>query len=223
MKKCFLVLTLLLVIASCKKADAPSEDEFNLCFETPQPIKDSELSKIPNKFIGLFMDADSNYIDISENIILNEHYYKFKFHKNLSDSLKTEFDLVDNHYVSKLNKDVYDYRYIGDSIEFSNKQIDTFFIFSNTEKAKRFNGQLVLNYKDSIFWKVKSIRLENNILKITCLNSKEDLRRMDSLTKMKSKAIDTITFVSRTSRNEFKRILNLKKIGWELDYKRVIK
>jgi hypothetical protein len=223
MRKCFLILTLLLLIASCKKADAPAEYGFNLYFETPQPINDSYFSKMPNKFIGLFMDTDSNYVNIKENVVLKESYYRFKFHKNMLDSLKTEFDLADSHYVSKLNKDIYDYRYIGDSIEFSNKQIDTFFIFSNTEKAKRFNGQLVLNYKDSIFWKVRSLRLEKNILKITYLYSKEDLKRMDSITKIKSRAIDTASFISKPSRNEFKKILNLKNIGYERNYNRVLK
>lgn len=223
MKKYFLVLILLLVIASCKKAEAPADEGFNLFFENPQPINDSELSKIPNKFRGLFIDSDSNYINIKENLILNEYYNKFKIHKNMLDSLKNEFDFVGNQYIFKFNNYAYDYRYLGDSIELSNKQIDTFFIFSNTEKAKRFNGQLVLNFKDSIFWKVKSLRLEKNALKITYLYSNDDLRRMDSITKIKSAAIDTASFISKPSRNEFKRILNLKNIGYQGNYNRVIK
>jgi hypothetical protein len=53
MKKYLLILGLLLVINSCKRSDSPADDGFNLYFENPQPINDSELSKIPNKFIGL--------------------------------------------------------------------------------------------------------------------------------------------------------------------------
>ncbi len=31
-------------------------------------------------------------------------------------------------------------RLLRDSVEFLNKQIDTFFVFSNNQKAKRFDG-----------------------------------------------------------------------------------
>jgi hypothetical protein len=89
------------------------------------------------------------------------------------------------------------------------------------QKAKRFDGQLVLNYKDSIYWKVKSIRLEKNMLKIKYIYSEEDLKRIDSLTKVKSTMIDSSSFIIRPSRNEFKHILNLKKVGEELGFKKV--
>lgn len=223
MKKYFLILGLLLAF-SCKRAEAPVEEfGFNLYFENPQPINDSELSKIPNKFEGLFMDSDSLYINIKNDIVLREYYNKYKFHKKVLDSIKSEFDFVGNQYVSKLNKDVFDYRYIGDSIEFSNKQIDTFFVFSDMQKAKKIDGKLVLSYKDSIYWKVKSICLEKNILKIVHYYSKEDLKRIDSLTKIKTIMIDSSTFISKPSRNEFKRILNLNKLEGERYYKRVLR
>jgi hypothetical protein len=101
--------------------------------------------------------------------------------------------------------------------------VDTFFVFSNTQKAKRFNGQLVLNFKDSIYWKVKSICLEKNILKIKYIYSDEDLKKMDSLTKIKSTRIDSSSFIIRPSRNEFKRILNLKNLVEDSEYKKQTK
>jgi hypothetical protein len=190
MEKCFLILVLLFVV-SCKKADAPADESSALYFEKPQPINDSELSKIPNKFRGIFMNSDSMYINVKENIILKESYNRFRFHKNELDSIKVAFDFVGSQYVSKYNKDVFDYRYLGDSIEFSSKEIDTFFVFSNTQKAKRIDGQLILNYSDSIYWKIKAISMEKNMLKIKYIYSEEDLKRMDSLTKIKSTMIDS--------------------------------
>lgn len=221
MKKYFLILGLLFVV-SCKRAEA-EPCGLNFYFENPQPIHDSELSKIPNKFRGFFMNSDSMYVNIKENIILWEYYDKFRFHKNELDSIKDGFDLIGNQYISKPDKEVYDYKYVGDSVEFSSKKTDTFFIFSDTQKAKRMDGQLVLNDKDSIYWKVKSIRLEKNTLKIKYIYSNEDLKRIDSLTKVKSKMIDSSSFIIRPSRNEFKRILNLKKLGEEQNYKKIIK
>lgn len=219
MKKYILVLALLIFL-SCKRAEeAPSGLSFY--FENPQPINDAELSKIPNKFQGLFVNSDSVFLNIKENIILKEYYNRFRFHKKEFDSLKLNFDKVGDKYISKLNQDVYEAKFLKDSIEFSNKQIDTFFVFSKTHKAKRFDGKLVLNYKDSIFWKIKSIGLEKNRLKIKFIYSEEDLKRMDSLTKVKSTMVDSSSFIIKPSRNEFKRILNLKKLGGEFEYRKV--
>jgi hypothetical protein len=218
MKKYFLILGLIAFL-SCKNAEEPVGP--NLYFENPQPINDSELSKIPNKFQGLFMSSDSVYLNVQENIILKELYNKFRFPKKDFDSIKGDFDKIGNTYISKMNQDVYEAKYFKDSIEFSNKRIDTFFIFSDSQKAKRFDGKLVLNYKDSIYWTVKSISLEKSILKIKYIYSEEDLKRMDSLTKVKSTMLDSSTFVVKPSRNEFKRILNLKKLGEDMEYKKV--
>ena len=219
MKKYILLLGLLAFL-SCKKAVPAGLDFY---FENPQPINDAELSKIPNKFQGLFMSSDSVFLTIKENIILEESFYKFKFPLKDMDSLKNEYIFSNGKCISKDKKEVYDYRQLKDSIEFSNKQIDTFFMFSNTQKAKRFDGQLVLNYKDSIYWTIKSIRLENNSLKIKYIYSEEDLKRLDSLTKVKSTMIDSSSFIIKPSRNEFKRILNLKHLGSDIEYKKILK
>ncbi|POY40806.1 hypothetical protein C3L50_04740 [Flavobacterium alvei] len=218
MKKLILMLGILAFL-SCKRAEEPRGITFY--FENPQPINDAELSKIPNKFQGLFVNSDSVFLNIKENIILKEYFNRFKFHKKEFDSLKLDFDQVGDKYISKFNQDVYVAKFLKDSIEFSNKRVDTFFIFSNTHKAKRFDGKLVLNDKDSIFWKIKSISLEKNRLKIKFIYSKEDLKRMDSLTKIKSTMIDSSSFIIKPSRNEFKRILNLKKLGGEFEYRKV--
>lgn len=220
MKKYFLLLIALFSI-SCKKIDIPPDEFSILYFENPQPINDSELSKIPNKFRGLFMNSDSTYLNIKEKSILVERYYKYRFHKKDMDSIKDVFDFVNNRYVSKYNHDVFDYRYLGDSIELSNKEIDTFFVFSKRQKAKRIDGQLILNYQDSIYWKINAVSLEKNVLKIKYMYSEEDLKRIDSVTKIKSAMIDSTLFILKPSRNEFKRILNIKDLGETAAYKKV--
>jgi hypothetical protein len=217
MKKYILVLGLLAFL-SCKNAEPAGLDFY---FENTQPIDDAELSKIPNKFQGLFMNSDSVFLSIKENIILEENFYKFKFPKKDLDSLKNEFVFSNGKCISKDDNEVFDYRQLKDSIEFSNKQIDTFFIFSDAQKAKRFDGKLVLNYKDSIYWKIKVISLEKNSLKIKYIYSKEDLKRLDSLTKVKSTMIDSSSFIIKPSRKEFKNIINLKHLGEEIQFHKV--
>jgi hypothetical protein len=219
MKKYILVLGLLAFL-SCKKAEPAGLDFY---FENPQPINDAELTKIPNKFQGLYMNSDSVFLNIKENSILEERFYNFKFHRKYIDSLKNEFVFSNGKCISKEDKEVFDYRQLKDSIEFSKKRIDTFFVFSDSQKAKRFDGKLVFNFKDSIYWKVKSIRLEKNNLKIKYIYSKKDLKRIDSLTKVKSTMIDSSSFIVKPSRNEFKRILNLKHLGEDLEFRKIIK
>jgi hypothetical protein len=219
MQKYILVLGLLAFL-SCKKAEC-EPDGLKFYFENPQPINDAELSKIPNKFQGLFMNSDSSYLNVKDSMILKEYYDKFRFHKSDFDSIKLDFDMVGEKYISKLNSSIFECKYLKDSIEFSNKQIDTFFIFSERNKAKRFDGKLILNYKDSIYWIVKSISVEKNSLKIKYIYSEEDLKRIDSLTKVKSTMLDSSSFIIKPSRNEFKRILNLKKLGAEFEYRKV--
>ena len=137
------------------------------------------------------------------------------------DSLKQEFDFANGKYILKINREVFDYKIIGDSIVLSNKDEDTLFAFSNTQKAKRINGQLVLNTKEAFFWKTKIIQLDKNILTIKEMCSAEDLKKLDSLTKQKSVSIDSTTFIIKPSRKEFKTILKLKQLGFELEYNKV--
>lgn len=213
MKKYFLFLGLLIVV-SCKRAEAPYAG-FDMCFENPQPINDSDLSKIPKKFRGVFMSKDSFFIRIEEKEILSESYLKFRIYKTDLDSIKEFFSYPNSNF--KLSTKIIK----GDSLEIIKKDIDTFFVFSDTQKAKRIDGRLVLNYKDSIYWKIKVISLEKNIFKIKYIYSEEDLNRVDSLTKVKSTMIDSSLFVLKPSRNEFKRIINLNKLGEEQNYKKI--
>ncbi|MCA1967451.1 MAG: hypothetical protein LDL23_12495, partial [Flavobacterium sp.] len=112
---------------------------------------------------------------------------------------------------------------IGDSIEFSKKEIDTFFIFSDKQKAKRINGKLVISDKDSIYWQSKLVYLNKDKLVIKYLYSDDDLRKMDSITKVKSKQLDSTTYVIFPSRSEFKRFFEVKNFGYESKYKKIAK
>ncbi len=81
MKKYISILSLLLIF-SCKKAE-PIPSGLNFYFENPQPINDAELHKIPNKFIGLYMNSDSVYLNIKEDIILKESFLSSSFIKSI--------------------------------------------------------------------------------------------------------------------------------------------
>lgn len=222
MKKLALVFVLSVLMVSCKQSQVPADGN-NFYFENPQPINDSELSAIPNKYKGIYMSEDSLFLNISNTMIFSEKENKFRFHKNEIDSLKQYFDVVNGKYISKDRKEIFNSKKVGDSIEFSSKDIDTIFKFSDTQKAKRINGYLVLNQKDSIYWKVKMISLNKSTLTIKQLYSDDDLKRMDSITKTHSKMLDSTSFVIYPKRSEFKEFLKLKKFGFDQEYQKISK
>ncbi|MXO05597.1 hypothetical protein [Flavobacterium sp. HBTb2-11-1] len=226
MKKTALIISAILLIVSCKKADAPLECAdgcANFYFQNPQPDKDSELNGFPSKFRGLYVNNDSTFIRIEENRILEEYFYKFKIHKLKLDSLKADCDIVDGKLVVKNTKYSYDMLPKGDSIELIQKNIDTLFRFSLYQKAKRIDGQLILSRKDSIFWKIRFVSLDKNILKFKNLYDLKDLKKLDSVTKIKAKKLDSISYLIKPVRSEFKKIFKIKHLGYDHEYKKVSK
>ena len=223
MKKIFLILILLIVSSSCKKADAePMCDGcLTFYFENPQPINDSELNSFPSKFKGLYMNSDSTFLRIEENRILREYFYKFKFHRQEMDSLKSEYNLIDGKLIAKDTKEKFDIHRKGDSIELVRKDIDTIFRLSYNQKAKRINGHLVLSTRDSIFWKIRIIALEKNILKMKYIYLPEDLKKLDSVTAIKGKMLDSLSYLIKPTRKEFKNFLNIKDVGSDQEYTRI--
>lgn len=222
MKKTYIFILIIFSIVSCKKAKNHPEGN-TFFFENPQPINDSELKSFPNKFIGLYVNSDSLFLRINSNLVVTEFEYKFRFHKTKLDSLKNEFVIKNGKYIQKNTNEEYELKTVGDSIQFSTKNRDTLFIFSDSNKAKRMFGQLVLNEKDSIYWKIKTIILKNNILTIKQPYSETDLKSMDSITKIHSSQLDSTNYIIKPSRSEFKKFLKLKKFGYNRNFKRISK
>lgn len=156
-------------------------------------------------------------------MITEESFFKFRVHKNSLDSIADKIIKVNGKYRFKNETTFLEDKIIRDSIEFSQKQIDTFFIFSNKQKVKRIKGNLVISNKDSIYWQTKLVYLGKNELVIKYLYSDDDLRKMDSITKIKSKQLDSTTYLISPSRSEFKRFFEIKNFGYESKYKKISK
>ena len=130
MKKIILVLVVALSLFSCKQEQTPVGNNF--LFVKTQPINESELSKIPNKFLGNYTNSDSTKLSFTENAIFKETTDKFRFHKRDLDSLKKDFDVIKGKYILKNSKEVFETKTIGDSIELYNKKTDTIFKFTSS-------------------------------------------------------------------------------------------
>jgi hypothetical protein len=221
-KKVLFLLVSLSLTYSCKEVEAFPEGN-SFYFSEPQPINDSEINSFPNKFLGLYVNEDSIYVNISKKYILKESYFKFRIHVDSLDVVADELVQINGKYIFNNKETFHHQKRIGDSIEFTDKRVDTFFVFSNNQKAKRISGKLVLSERDSIFWQSKLVYLDKENLVIKYLYSDDDLRKMDSITKIKSKQLDSTSYLISPSRAEFKRFFEIKNLGYESKYRKVKK
>jgi PBP1b-binding outer membrane lipoprotein LpoB len=221
MKIFFTFLAATLLFTSCNEHAVPVGNTYY--FTQPQPINDSELNSIPNKYLGCYVNADSVFLNVSKKMITEERFFKFRIHKNNLDSIADKIVKFNGKYRFKNETTFLDDKIIGDSIEFSQKELDTFFIFSDKQIAKRINRKLVLSHKDSIYWQSKLVYLNANELVIKYLYSDDDLSKMDSITKIKSKQLDSTSYLISPSRSEFKSFFELKNFGYDQKFKKVQK
>lgn len=135
MKKIFVLVVASFMLFSWKNIAAFPPDGYTFYFENLQPINDSELNSIPDKFIGDYKNSDEHVLKIRKNDITSESLSKFRFPKNQMDSLKTDFNFANGKCISKLYNTVYDYKIVGDSIEFSSKKLIRF-LFSQIVKRQ---------------------------------------------------------------------------------------
>lgn len=221
MKKYTIMLVIILSLFSCKETMDVPADGLNLYFEGPQPVSDSEIQKIPASFLGFYQEDESSYLRVEQNAVLWDYHLKFKIHKNFVDSLKVNFKLADGKMIDKKTNEAYTVSDSGDSLLLDNISTDTLFKFSGTQKAKRINGQLVLSTKDSTYWKIKTLTAHKDKLTMRFFYSKEDRNRMDSVTKIKARKLDSTSYVLNPSRSELKKILKLKRLGEEHSFKKI--
>lgn len=219
--KYLLSILIFLFFVGCKQVDAVPYFGIDFLFKEPQPINDKELNYLPNRFVGKYINQDSTYLIIEDNTI----YYKWTIKNQISnsrfDSIKDSVKIIQNRMYLFNNKKFYEYRKLKDSIEISDTEYDTLFSISNLHKVKRIKNSIILNTKDSIFWKIQVFSLDKKELKVMTLVSDEDLRRIDSLSNIKSKKIDSTKSVFQLSKKEFKKMMSLKNLGYIKEYKKL--
>ncbi|MDI9310718.1 MAG: hypothetical protein QM535_10925 [Limnohabitans sp.] len=182
-----LILTISVLLLSCRDKAVEFPD-LGIYFNATQPANVSEISSIPREFRGIYMSSDSVFIRVLKDKILYEDSDCFKIHKNALDSLKNDFTVFEDRWVSKILKDTFRIKTFKDSILFRSKKIDTFYIFSKNSKMIKIGKHLVINSKDSIFWRVNILTLEKKSLFVNYVGSNPfELERFDSITKIKSK------------------------------------
>lgn len=217
--KCFLVITLFILFFSCKQVDAVPYYGIDFLFKAPQPIDDREINHFPYRFIGNYTNQDSTNLIIEDKTV----YYKWKTKNNISfsafDSIKDSLKVVENRIY--FDTKFVEYRKLKDSIEITDINYDTIFSISSFQKAKKVKNSIIFSTKDSIYWNIKILTLDHNKLILKTLVSDEDLIRMDSLSKIKAQKIDSTKIIVQLSKKEFKKMLTLKRFGFDQDFKKI--
>ena len=213
-----ILLLLLLVLFSCKNiSEVPTETDFS--FSQKQPINGSKINHFPKNLIGYYMNIDSTYLIVTNK----EFIYKWIRKNNTSledfEKIKDSSKIVGNKVYFK--NDFFEFRKLKDSIEITSMNYDTIFSISENQIAKKIRRSIVLNTKDSIFWKIKIVNLNKNILTIKSLTSFNDLNRIDSLLKTKVQKIDSTRNIIQLTRKELKNMLKLEKFGYDQNFRKI--
>jgi hypothetical protein len=205
---------------SCKQAEAEYFG-IDFLFKEPQPINDKELKHFPNKFVGSYINQDSTYLIITDKVICNKWITRNNISLSEFESVKDSVKIIGNRMYLFDSKKFFDFRKVKDSIEITDTYYDTIFSISDFNKVNRIKGAIVLNAKDSIYWKIKILSLDKKNLKLMTLVSDDDLTRIDSLSKIKVQKIDSTRNVIELSKTEFKKMLTLKNLGHIQEYKKL--
>lgn len=206
---------------SCKQAEAVPDFGIDFLFKEPQPINDREIKHIPNRFVGSYINQDSTYLIITDKVICNKWITRNNISLSEFESVKDSVKIIGNRMYLFDSKKFFDFRKVKDSIEIKDTYYDTIFSISDFNKVNRIKGAIVLNAKDSIYWKIKILSLDKKNLKLMALVSDDDLTRIDSLSKIKVQKIDSSRNVIELSKTEFKKMLTLKNLGHIQEYKKL--
>jgi hypothetical protein len=212
-KKCFFLLVGLILFISCKeyRKEETIAYQTNFYFQSPQPVDDSELNNFPVKYRGAYIEGeDTMYVDkkaIYYTIYRLDTITKIEF-----DSLKSIAEYKDEKLIFKLNDYIQEYtvKDKGNLLYLSSKHNDTVFALSPDHKAKRINGDLVLSYKDSIFWRSSMLSIQKDSLVWKYLSTPDDYLKIKPFVKDISIDKDTTLVHLKPTRKEFKKLLGLK-------------
>lgn len=201
-KSLFLTLLLFLFFNSCKKSE--------VSFEETQPQNIKEQNVLPNKLIGTYYNSENKTeLNISKYFIVK--------HITLEDTFKiTELnknEVIKNDSLLNIEtKGKYQIKKINDTLFTNYIYSDTIFNLKQKDILKKFKGHYFLNklIKSDGLWEVKKLTLTNGTLKISGIETEEEINLLESITETKRDTIKPFTI--KPTKKQFKEFI--KKNGF---------
>ena len=160
-KVCILIFVIL--ISSCKEKAAEFLEFSKLLFENPQPKSEIAKNVIPIQFRGKYIENDSSFIEINDVMIRRNNLYRIKIHK---DSIfKDSSDLIfeNDKIIEKGTNTIYKYKLVNKFYNLEYTTCDTIFRLSSDNVVKRVKSNMILSYRDSIYWNMSVYNLTKNL------------------------------------------------------------
>lgn len=218
MRHLFIVLGVTLLLVRCGNKDT-------IYFEKPQPENVRDLSKIPSSYVGEYVGKDSTRLIIGNSIIIQKYTKIWPISKTGIDTSEVTF-INEGLIVDKETKEKYRIKTSNDSIYVYENKVDTLFLLSNENIARRFKHTLILNKRHSDnLWSVEIYKLQKGILSIMFVESKSVFDKLSSEIENKvvrdSTKADTLKMILKPTKRQFKRILKIEESMVKGEYRKV--
>jgi hypothetical protein len=184
---------------------------YEVSFDEPQPAGESNLSKIPKRLHGNYLNlSDSSTLVIDDKIMKRNYNYNYLI---LKDELDSTFlisgDTLFNQYGEK-----HVFRQYGDTLLVQINTTDTLFNLNYDNVMRKFMGYYFINNRlGETSWEVTKINLSNGFLKMSYVASEESIKTLQSITEANH---DTIAPESYSvTKKQFKEFI--KSNGFDIE------
>ena len=192
------IISTIIILTSLIACDEPMAT-----FSEPQPIEVDNLTKLPKRLQGQYLNlTDNSKLIVYDQQILRIYDFDVKGHRNQLDS---NTRISGDSLIDLETKEKSLVKFDGDSVIIHQHQIDTLFHFDNDNVIRKFKGYYFMStrrYKEK--WEVQKIQLSKGQLVISSISTKLDIDNLKSITETTQDTISPYKFqLTKKQFNEF--------------------
>jgi len=179
-------------------------------FEKPQPNNTKNVSRLPEKVVGTYRNADGDeWIFITKQSVIRETKYEEKTHKKDLDSAVV---LQGNFLLDLETQNKTSIRLIGDSVVQHFSYSDTLLNISAGDVLKKFKGQYFLNQRyGPNRWGVTSLAFRKGLLNVRTIETPEELEKLKGITNTTSDSC----LIFDSTKKQFRQFMKQNGFGSE--------
>ena len=173
-------------------------------FNEPQPTNIDNLSKIPKRLHGQYLNiTDNSTLLVGDKLIQRIYDYDYKVHINKLDSTEK---LSGDTIINIKTKEKTIIKREGDSLITHIHFIDTLFQMDYDNVVRKFKGYYFLNKRyDKTSWEVKKIQLTKGQLILSSISTKLDIENLQVITETPKDTVSPYKFSA--TKKQFKQFI----------------